>query len=70
MRLIHEKIHAKDCAECDSKDGKIDRFSRELELIGDLTDEQRQKLLEIAERCPVHKTLHADVAVVTSLKRE
>jgi len=68
VRLQHDRIHAEDCAECEAKNGKIDRFSRELELIGDLSDEQRQRLLEISERCPVHKTLHADVEVVTRLK--
>lgn len=68
VRLSHEKIHAEDCAACEEKNGKIDRFSRELELIGDLTADQRQRLLEIAERCPVHKTLHATVEVVTRLK--
>jgi len=68
VRLSHEKIHAEDCSRCEEKNGKIDRFSRELELIGELTAEQRQRLLEIAERCPVHKTLHATVEVVTQLK--
>ncbi|MDX2480923.1 MAG: alpha/beta fold hydrolase [Desulfuromusa sp.] len=69
VRLSHEKIHAEDCASCEAKNGKLDRFSRELELVGELSPEQRQKLLEIAERCPVHKTLHAVVEVATSLKK-
>jgi uncharacterized OsmC-like protein/alpha/beta superfamily hydrolase len=68
VRLSHQKIHAVDCQSCEEKEGKIDRFERELELQGDLNDEQRQRLLEIAERCPVHRTLHATVEVVTRLK--
>lgn len=68
VRLSHEKIHAKDCTTCDATDGKIDRMEREVELIGELTDEQRRRMLEIANRCPVHKTLHGEVDVVTKLK--
>ena len=68
VRLSHEKIHAKDCAACEAADGKIDRMEREVELVGDLTDEQRQRMLEIADRCPVHKTLHGEVEVITQLK--
>ncbi len=67
-RLTHAKIHAEDCQSCETSNGKIDRFHRELELIGALSDEQREKLLQIAERCPVHKTLHGEVVVTTSLK--
>lgn len=67
-RLKHEKIHAQDCAECETADGKIDYFERELELVGTLDAEQRQRLLEIAEKCPVHKTLHGDVQVKTLLR--
>ncbi len=68
VRLSHEKIHAEDCRSCVEQQGKIDRFERELELQGELDAEQRQRLLEIAERCPVHRTLHATVEVVTRLK--
>lgn len=67
VRLSHEKIHAKDCAACEATNGKIDRMEREVELVGELTDEQRQRMLEIADRCPVHKTLHGEVEVVTKL---
>lgn len=67
VRLRHAKIHAEDCERCEHKTGKVDRFERELELIGDLSDEQRQKLLEIADKCPVHRTLHAEVLVETRL---
>ncbi len=68
VRLRHEKIHAEDCEHCEEKNGKIDHFERELELVGDLDEEQRRRLLEIAEKCPVHKTLHAEVEIETRLK--
>ncbi|MUL48150.1 OsmC family protein [Mycobacterium sp. CBMA293] len=68
VSLRHQKIHAKDCADCETKQGMIDHMDRELELIGDLDDEQRQRLLEIAERCPVHRTLTSEVHVSTSLR--
>lgn len=68
VRLRHEKIHAKDCEHCEEKNGKIDRFERELELKGELSEEQRARLLEIAEKCPVHRTLHNEVLVETKLK--
>lgn len=69
VRLRHEKIHAQDCEHCEEKNGKIDRFERELELKGELSEEQRLRLLEIAEKCPVHRTLHNEVLVETRLKQ-
>jgi putative redox protein len=68
VRLQHEKIHADDCAHCDTEDGKIDRITREIELEGALTDAQRERLLEIANRCPVHRTLHSEIDVQTRLQ--
>ena len=70
VRLTHKKIHAEDCGHCEASDGKIDRMEREIELIGELDDAQRQRLLEIAERCPVHKTLHSEVDIVSILKEQ
>ncbi|MAL80260.1 MAG: osmotically inducible protein C [Sneathiella sp.] len=67
VRLSHAKIHAEDCADCDTKEGKIDHIEREIELIGDLDDEMRARLLEIADRCPVHRTLHSEVKISTRL---
>ncbi len=55
--IRHEKTHLEDCKDCENPKAKIDKFTRELELIGDLNDEQKQKLLEIADKCPVHRTL-------------
>lgn len=57
VRLRHSKIHAEDCADCETKEGMLDRIDRDIELTGDLTEEQRSKLLEIADKCPVHRTL-------------
>jgi len=65
VRLHHRKVHAADCDECETKDGKIDWIEREIAIEGDLTDEQRARLLEIADRCPVHRTLHSEVKVAT-----
>jgi putative redox protein len=68
VRLQHEKVHAQDCAECETREGKIDRIEREIELQGALDDAQRGRLLEIANRCPVHRTLHSEVWIPTRLK--
>ncbi len=68
VRLRHEKIHAQDCAECETKEGRIDKIEREIEATGALDDAQRAKLLEIANKCPVHRTLHSEVYIPTSLK--
>lgn len=67
VELHHSKVHAQDCAECENKTGKIDRIERTIWLEGDLTDEQRQRLLEIADKCPVHRTLHSEVLVESKL---
>jgi uncharacterized OsmC-like protein len=63
----HGKIHARDCEECESKTGRIDRFDRTLGFEGDLSEEQRSRLLEIADRCPVHRTLKEEVEIRTRL---
>ena len=70
VSVQHGKVHAEDCADCDSAGGKIDEFQRELTLDGDLSTEQRQRMLEIADRCPVHKTLHGEIKVRTTLRPE
>lgn len=67
VRLRHDKIHAEDCADCETLEGRIDRIERVVELTGDLDDAQRAKLLEIADKCPVHRTLESEVKVETSL---
>ncbi len=65
VSLRHSKIHAIDCAECETKVGKIDRIEREIQLTGALTNEQRSKLMEIADRCPVHQTLTSEINIRT-----
>ena len=66
-RLSHQKVHVGDCAECETKDGRIDRIGLDIELEGPLDEPQRRRLLEIAERCPVHRTLESEVMMETSL---
>lgn len=68
VHLQHNKVHCEDGTNCENKDEKIDEIVREIEIRGDLTDEQRQRMLEIANRCPVHKTLGGAVRVVSRLK--
>ncbi|MUL77213.1 OsmC family protein [Mycolicibacterium sp. CBMA 226] len=68
VSLRHSRIHAQDCADCETKQGMIDHIDRDIELIGDLDADQRDKLLAIAERCPVHRTLTSEVHVSTSLQ--
>ena len=67
VRLSHAKIHASHCETCETTEGKVDRIEREIELIGGLSGEQRARLLEIADRCPVHRTLHSEIVVETRL---
>jgi putative redox protein len=67
VRLRHSKIHANDCADCDTKDELLDRIDRYIELTGDLSDEQQQRLLEIADKCPVHQTLVRGMKINTQL---
>jgi len=64
----HGKIHAQDCMECETQSGKIDRFERLIHLAGDLSPEQRGRLMEIADRCPVHRTLHSEINIVSKLQ--
>ena len=65
VRLEHSKIHAEDCANCETKEGKLDRIDREIELEGALSAEQKARLMEIADRCPVHRTLTSEIEIRT-----
>jgi uncharacterized OsmC-like protein/alpha/beta superfamily hydrolase len=67
VNLRHDKIHAVDCAECETREGRIDRIERVIDLGGPLDEGQRAKLLEIANKCPVHRTLHSEVFIPTRL---
>lgn len=67
VELEHGKIYAADCAECETREGKVDRIDRQIRLEGELDAQQRAKLLEIADKCPVHRTLHSEVLIKTRL---
>jgi putative redox protein len=68
VSLTHDKVHAEDCADCETREGKIDVIEREIDLAGDLDDATRARLLEIAEKCPVHRTLHSEIKIRTRAK--
>lgn len=70
VTVTHAKVHATDCAGCETKTGRIDRFEREIALTGDLDDTERARLLEIADRCPVHRTLEGEVEIRSLLVAE
>lgn len=67
VRVNHGRVHAEDCVDCEQREGMIHEFRRELQLEGNLTDAQRSRMVEIADRCPVHKTLHNEISVRTRL---
>jgi uncharacterized OsmC-like protein len=63
VRLSQDRVHAADCEECETEEGRIDRIEREIELEGPLDEKQRRKLLEIADKCPVHRTMQTEALV-------
>jgi uncharacterized OsmC-like protein len=65
VALKHSKIYAKDCAECDTREGMLDQIERDITIDGALDAEQRKKLMEIADKCPVHRTLTSEIRIVT-----
>lgn len=65
--LGHSRIHAQDCEECESTDGFVDRIDKVIKLEGDLSDDEKKRLLGIADKCPVHKTLHNEILIETQL---
>ncbi|MFT7332578.1 MAG: putative OsmC-like protein/esterase/lipase [Sphingobacteriales bacterium] len=67
-QVTHEKIHAEDCDECEDKNEKIDQFYRKISISGDITNEMKAKLLEIADKCPVHKTLENKIIIKTEIQ--
>ena len=69
VRLRHSRVYAVDCAECDTEEGKLDRIEREIELDGALSEEQRARLIEIANKCPVHRTLTSEIHITTTERR-
>lgn len=67
VHIDYSKEHAIDCQECEKDSSKIDTFKREIKLVGNLTDEQKAKLMQIADKCPVHKSLHSKTQIITKL---
>lgn len=63
--LTHEKIHAEDCRDCETREGKVDRIGRVITLEGALDETQRERLMQIADMCPVHRTLNSEVKIDT-----
>jgi putative redox protein len=68
VRLRHFRVYATDCAECETKEGMVDHIDREIRLDGDLSADQRTKLREIADKCPVHRTLTSEINIRTVLQ--
>jgi uncharacterized OsmC-like protein len=66
VRLRHSRIHAADCAECETKEGMLDRIDRVISLDGELDAETRKRLVEIADKCPVHRTLTSEIDIRTT----
>ncbi len=67
VTLRHDRVHADDCTTCDTKSGRLDRIIREISVQGDLDADQRTSLLAIADKCPVHRTLGAEIVIETDL---
>lgn len=63
VSLRHSHIHAEDCKQCETKEGKLSRIERYISMTGPLSDEQKMRLLEIAKRCPVHKTIISEILI-------
>jgi putative redox protein len=69
VQLNHKKIDAADCETCVTKEGQLDQFDCEIDLTGQLDEQQKKRLLQIADRCPVHRTLHSEIVVRSRLKK-
>ncbi|HMF94120.1 MAG TPA: OsmC family protein [Vicinamibacterales bacterium] len=69
VQLSHSKVWAQDCAHCDTREGRLDRIDRKIDLEGALSYDQRKRLVEIAEKCPVHRTLSSEIHIVTHLMK-
>jgi putative redox protein len=70
VRLRHSQIYASDCADCETKEGMLDRIERMISLEGELNADQRKRLLKIADKCPAHRTLTSEVNILTSEERD
>jgi len=67
VTLRHSRIHAEDCIACETKEGFLDRIDRQIELVGNLNEGQKLRLLDIANKCPVHRTLGSEINIQTSI---
>jgi putative redox protein len=67
VHLRHSKVHAADCESCETKDARLDRIERDIHVTGNLSEEQLSKLLEIANKCPVHRTLTSGIHIETRM---
>ena len=67
VRLRHYRVHTQDCIDCETKPASVDRIDREIELDGNLSEEQKARLQAIAEKCPVHRTLMSRIEIRTSI---
>ncbi len=67
VTLTHRKIHAKDCEKCETEKGMVDIIDTDITIEGDLTDEQRERIFAIAEKCPVHRTIMNEVVINSKL---
>ena len=67
VRLSHDKIHADDCERCETETGKVDRIKTEISISGELSEAERQQIFEIAERCPVHRTITGEIVIDAAL---
>lgn len=67
VHLTHDRVHAKDCEECEEETGRVEVIKREISLRGQISEEQKERLLEIAGRCPVHKTITGSPTIVDSI---
>ena len=65
VRLSHNRIHARDCEDCETKEGMLDEIISEIHLVGDLDKAQRKRIMNIATRCPVHRTLSSEIKIRT-----
>jgi putative redox protein len=68
VTLKHEKVYANDCADCETKEGRIDALERSIRLEGPLDAEQKVRLMQIADKCPVHRTLMSEIRIPTRLE--
>jgi putative redox protein len=67
VRLSHRRIHAKDCLDCETTDGDVGEITKEITIVGDVSAEARTRLMEIAEKCPVHRTLTHEIKIRSAL---